>query len=222
MRASLAALFASLTLSVWPTGCAEIYSVPVETRAPAMLNMAPFSRVLVAGFAGTGVDEVDTNLETTRLLRSQLQRAIRPVKVVDAGPIPITDTALMDAGFWRRIGEEYPGALILTGSIVLSAETRAPRRSQEREDFDAVGRQVDAFAGVLPQLARILTVRLIFIDGRTGAVVDAGAFREEALYADSHAVPALASYFELMERIVPAVVGAVSDHKVTSARVLLQ
>lgn len=222
MRARLAATAGSLTLLAWLAGCIATYPVPVETRAPATLNMAPFARVLVAGFVGAGIDDVDCNLETVRLLRSQLRR-VRSLRIVDASAMSLTDAAFTDATFWKRVGEEYLDPLILTGSVELRAETRVDVERREREEFDSFGRRVvEATPTVTEIRAHILTARLLFIDGRTGAVVHADTFREETAHPMTHDVPALSSYFELMDRVVPTVLGTVSDHRVVGGRVLLK
>ena len=50
----------------------------------------------------------------------------------------------------------------------------------------------------------ILRPKFIFIDGRTGARVHSETFREEVLYNPNQDTPALSSYFELMDRLIPS------------------
>src|SRR5262249_455473 len=74
-------------------GCgASLYEVPVETPIPAKLDVSPFQRVLVAGFVAGGADEIDTNQETVRLLRSQL-RSKSELRVIDADVMQLVDVA---------------------------------------------------------------------------------------------------------------------------------
>src|SRR5439155_21058271 len=56
------------------------------------LDVAPFQRVLVAGFIAGGTEDVDANQETVRLLRSQL-RTKSQLKVIDADIMPLLEVA---------------------------------------------------------------------------------------------------------------------------------
>ena len=49
----------------------------------------------------------------------------------------------------------------------------------------------------------ILRPKFVFIDGRTGATMYPESYREEILYNAQQNTPALSSYFELMDRLVP-------------------
>ena len=74
-------------------GCgAALYEVPVETPIPAKLDVSAFQRVLVAGFVAGGADDIDTNQETVRLLRSQL-RSKSELRVIDADVMQLVDVA---------------------------------------------------------------------------------------------------------------------------------
>ncbi len=66
------------------SGCSAGYvEIPIETPIQPKLDVRPFSRVFVAGFVTGGSDEVDGNLETVRLLRSQLRNK-GSLRVIDA------------------------------------------------------------------------------------------------------------------------------------------
>ena len=74
-------------------GCGmTLYEVPVETPIPAKLDVSAFQRVLVAGFVAGGADDIDTNQETVRLLRSQL-RSKSELRVIDADVMQLVDVA---------------------------------------------------------------------------------------------------------------------------------
>ena len=55
----------------------SFYEIPIETPIQPKLDVSAFQRVLVAGFIAGGTDDVDANLETVRLLRSQLRTSRR-------------------------------------------------------------------------------------------------------------------------------------------------
>lgn len=87
-----ATIVISSALSLFTAACLSSYEVPVETPSRATLDTSPFRRVLVAGFLSGGTDEIDTNVETVRLLRSQLRSKSR-LHVIDAGVLPLADVA---------------------------------------------------------------------------------------------------------------------------------
>ena len=66
-----------------------------------------------------------------------------------------------------------------------------------------------------------LAPKFVFIDGRTGAQIYAEGFYEEALYSDSQNTPALSSYFELMDKLLPAFLNTLSTQKIRGTRILL-
>jgi hypothetical protein len=75
-------------LAVGVAGCASFYEIPIETPIAAKLDVSGFERVFMAGFLAGGTDDVDGNLETVRLLRSQL-RTKSSLRVVDADVLPL-------------------------------------------------------------------------------------------------------------------------------------
>ncbi|MEE8130672.1 MAG: hypothetical protein V3T48_10305, partial [Vicinamibacterales bacterium] len=54
-------------------GCTTFFDVPIETPLTPKLDISKFQRVLIAGFVSGGSEDVDANIETARLLRSQLR-----------------------------------------------------------------------------------------------------------------------------------------------------
>src|SRR5262249_59745971 len=70
----------------------DTFEIPIETPIQPKLDVSAFQRVLVAGFVAGGNDDVDTNQETVRLLRSQL-RTKSQLKVIDADLLPLMEVA---------------------------------------------------------------------------------------------------------------------------------
>ena len=102
--AQAAAAVGSVSVALVLAGCASPPAViPVETPVLATFDVSPFSRVLVAGFIGGGSDEIDANVETTRLLKSQLRNGSR-LKVVDASDalplLEMTTQTRREAAVW--------------------------------------------------------------------------------------------------------------------------
>src|SRR5918996_4630097 len=89
-RLSLKTLSCALVVGL--AGCASFYEIPIETPIAAKLDVSAFQRVFIAGFIAGGTDDVDGNLETVRLLRSQL-RMKSNLRVVDADVLPLMEAA---------------------------------------------------------------------------------------------------------------------------------
>ncbi len=80
------------------SGCTPGFvEIPLETPIQPKLDVRPFSRVFVAGFLTAGTDEVDGNLETVRLLRSQLRNK-GALRVIDADALALADQAAAGNG----------------------------------------------------------------------------------------------------------------------------
>src|SRR5437763_16569284 len=86
-----AAAVASGALMVAACGT-DFLEIPIETPIQPKLDVSPFQRVLVAGFVAGGTEDLDTNQETVRLLRSQL-RTKSQLKVIDADIMALIEIA---------------------------------------------------------------------------------------------------------------------------------
>ena len=251
MTAQLARTLSSVAVAALTAACASYSEIPIETPIRPTMDVSAFQRVLVAGFISGGTDDVDGNLETTRLLRSQL-RTKSGLRVIDsdalplmevasegrtaagaAGPAPATpkDEKEMDlysgvfanVEYWKKIGEEYQQPLIVTGTVLFTPHQRNSIVQREEEVYDSFGRRrVVPVRTYMERKGFVLTPKFIFIDGRTGTVMHSQSAREEILYNANQATPALSSYFELMDRVLPSFLSALSSQKVKGTRVLLQ
>ena len=83
---------ASLALLLVASACTSYYEIPIETPLKPKLDVSRFQRVLIAGFVAGGSDDIDANLETARLLRSQLRSESR-LQVVDAEVLDLLTVA---------------------------------------------------------------------------------------------------------------------------------
>ena len=265
-------------------GCTNYYEIPIETPIKPKLDVSAFQRVLVAGFIAGGTDDVDGNLETTRLLRSQL-RTKSDLRVIDTDVLPLMDVAVEEKGgtqeaktesakpdpasdgregkgeskaeskseapqpasadkppaikdakdlepyehifadveYWKRIGEEYQNPLIVTGTVMFTPHQRSGIVQREEEVYDSFGRRrVVPVRTYMERKGYILQPKFIFIDGRTGTVMHSENFREEVLYNANQSTPALSSYFELMDRLIPSFLSTLSSQKIKGTRVLLE
>jgi hypothetical protein len=299
MTARTAAAAASVALALTLVACTNFYEVPIETPIQPKMDVSPFQRVLIAGFLAGGSEDVDANLETVRLLRSQL-RSKSSLRVIDADVLPLIELAneqrekpeapstTGDAGstsegttapqpaptstnggsatpqataapgtngkpsantgqsaeqtrikdekdlqplegifanvdFWKKIGEEYQNPLIVTGSVLFSAHARSGFVQREQEVYDAYGRRrVVPVRTYMERKGFILQPKFVFIDGRTGTTLYSESFKEEVLYSPQQSTPALSSYFELMDRLIPSFLSTLSSQKIKGSRVLLK
>src|SRR5215217_7701822 len=92
MTARSAATIVSVVLLAAVSACTNFFEVPIETPISPKMDVSAFRRVLVAGFISGGTDDVDANLETVRLLRSQL-RSKSGLRVIEAEVLPLAELA---------------------------------------------------------------------------------------------------------------------------------
>jgi len=302
MTARTAAAAASFTLALTLVACTNFYEVPIETPIQPKMDVSPFQRVLIAGFLAGGSEDVDANLETVRLLRSQL-RSKSSLRVIDADVLPLIDLAneqrdkpaapasngsdggsttttegttppqtpppstngngsataapptngqgtngkaaqsaaaeqtrikdekdlqplegiFANVDFWKKIGEEYQNPLIVTGTVLFAPKTSNALVQRDQEVFDSFGRRRTVPTRTfMERKGFTLRPKFVFIDGRTGATMYSESYREEILYNAQQNTPALSSYFELMDRLVPNFLSALSSQKIKGTRVLLK
>jgi hypothetical protein len=265
---SVAAMLAAAAVACGPS----YFEIPIETPIRPKMDVSPFQRVLVAGFVAGGSDDVDTNLETVRLLRSQL-RTKSSLKVIDADVMPLIEIAqdqskpaddstaagasqqaagtnggnpstsdamalpktikeekdlepyerlFANTAYWKTIGEEYQNPLIVTGTVLFAPKTSNAIVQRDQEVFDSFGRRSTVPTRTFQERKGfLLQPKFVFIDGRTGTTMYSERYREEILYNAQQNTPALSSYFELMDRLVPNFLSALSDQKIKGTRVLL-
>lgn len=266
----------SLAIVAAAVSCTNYLEVPVETPLQPKLDASDFQRILIAGFVTGGSEDVDTNLETARLLRSQL-RSNSEFQVIDADVIELTAIAeeqggslssaesdrgkieadpaaapdeavdegeegedetperyseedlqalehiFADTSYWRQIGEEFQNPLIVTGTVYFTPHQRSGMVTREREIYDEFGRrQVAPVRAYRDRRGYVLSPKFIFIDGRTGATLYTERHREEILYDSARNTPALSSYFELMDRLLPSFLSTLSAESVKGTRILLK
>jgi len=287
MTARNAAAASSLVLAgaLVLAGCTGFYEIPIETPIQPKMDVSGFQRVLVAGFISGGSEDVDANLETVRLLRSQLLTK-SPLRVIEADALPLAEIAasealkessdgsitnssagvmppgqiptanvvnspeprpeakdakksepkinnekdlakfdkiFADVAYWKKLGEEYQTPLIVTGTVLFTPNQTSGFVMTNREVYDAYGRRsVVPVRTYMERKGFILQPRFVFIDGRSGAILYSETFHEEVLYPQNQSVPALSTYFELMDRVIPSFLSTLSAQKIRGTRVLLK
>lgn len=128
-----------------------------------------------------------------------------------------------DVAYWKKLGEEYQNPLIVTGVVYFSDINKSGIVESPREVYDAMGRrQVVSVRQWMDRKGFAIAPKFIFIDGRTGTQLYTDSYREETLYSAAQNTPALSSYFELMDRLVPGFLNTLSSQKIKSTRTLLK
>ena len=254
MTARLAKILSGAAAVILTAACTNYYEIPIETPIRPKLDVSAFQRVLVAGFIAGGSEDVDGNLETTRLLRSQL-RTKSELRVIDTDVLPLMEVAtedrtepaeapasegsepaikedsdleqyehvFADVDYWKRIGEEFQQPLIVTGTVMFAPQARSGIVQRDQEVYDSFGRRrVVPVRTYMERKGYVLRPRFIFIDGRTGTVLHSENYREEILYNANQQSPALSSYFELMDRLIPSFLSTLSSQRIKGTRILLQ
>src|SRR3954462_10867328 len=125
MTARSAATIASLVLLTLTSACTNFFEVPIETPLSPKMDVTAFRRVLVAGFISGGTDDVDANLETVRLLRSQL-RTKSGLRVIEADVLPLAELAADKA---KASAAATPAASEANGNlprVATDVQTAAP------------------------------------------------------------------------------------------------
>lgn len=319
MTARSAAKIGSVLLALVAGACTNFYEIPIETPIQPKLDVTPFQRVHVVGFIAGGSDDVDANLETVRLLRSQL-RTRSNLRVIEADVLPLAEIAQEQAreaqqggapastnngspntnatlapeggdrragrpegapdpqtppaegqqekpagqppqeqqarppaedqgadqqplavrikdekdlaayerlfanvNYWKKLGEEFQQPLIVTGTVFFTPQQKSGIVTQQQEQYDQLGRRVLVPRRIyMERKGFVLRPKFVFIDGRTGTTLYTESFREERLYPAQTNTPALSSYFEMMDTLVPSFLNTLSAQKVKGTRVLLK
>lgn len=151
------------------------------------------------------------------------QPAPLPAKIKDENDLEPYERLFANTSYWKKIGEEYQNPLIVTGTVLFMPTATSGFVNRERETFDPTGRRSVATERVyLERKGFVLRPKFIFIDGNTGATLYTESYREDVLNNAQDNTPALSSYFELMDKLVPNFLSALSSQKIKGTRVLLK
>jgi hypothetical protein len=146
-----------------------------------------------------------------------------PLKIQTEADLEPYATIFDDVEYWKRIGQEYQAPLIVTGSVLFRNLSESGIRSRPVEYVDEAGRvTVQEERGFVDMKGFSLTPTFVFIDGRTGEQLYSESFHEEALYQSSQNTPALSSYFELMDKLLPGFLNTLNTQRIRGTRVLIK
>ena len=181
-------------------------------------------RVSALRLAGTAGLAGDHRVVRDRPRASEPPRRVAlPKQIKEEKDLEPYERLFANTAYWKRIGEQFQNPLIVTGTVLFSPHTRSGYVQRDQEMYDSFGRrQVRPISTYMERKGFILRPKFVFIDGRTGATMYSESYREEILYNAQQNTPALSSYFELMDRMVPNFLSALSSQKIKGTRVLLK
>jgi hypothetical protein len=151
------------------------------------------------------------------------QPLVLPQRIKEEKDLEPYERLFANTAYWKKIGEEYQNPLIVTGTVLFTPHSRSGFVQRDQEVYDSFGRRrVVPVRTYQERKGFILRPKFVFIDGRSGATIYSESYREEILYNAQQNTPALSSYFELMDRLVPNFLSALSSQKIKGTRVLLK
>jgi len=151
---------------------------------------------------------------------NEMQLAAR---IKDEKDLAAYERIFANTAYWKKLGEEFQQPLIVTGTVLFTPQQKSGIVTQQREVYDQLGRRVPMMQRVyMERKGYVLRPKFVFIDGRTGATIYSESFREERLYPAQTNTPALSSYFEMMDTLIPSFLNTLSTQKVRGTRVLLR
>jgi hypothetical protein len=128
-----------------------------------------------------------------------------------------------DPNFWKGIAAEHEKPLIVTGTIQFTEIAKSGMQSRNKPVTNALGMTEYTTVQEYSDLKGFsLAPKFIFIDGRTGMPLYSESFLEETLYPTTTNTPALSSYFELMDKLLPGFLNALSSQRIRGTRTLLK
>ena len=145
-------------------------------------------------------------------------------KIVNDADLKNYEQIFADEEFWKKIAADFDGPLIVTGSVLFTEVSKAGMVTKPQAFVDPQSGQ-ESYRNVMEysdMKGYALTPKFIFIDGRTGKELYSETYREEALYAAGQNTPALSSYFEMMDKLLPAFLNTLSSQKIKGSRTLLK
>ncbi len=145
------------------------------------------------------------------------------LSVKDAADLKQYEELFADAEYWKKIGAEYQDPLIVTGSVLFTPIERSGMVSRPQASINELGQeQYRSVREYSDMKGYALTPKFVFIDGRTGQMLHTEEYQEEVLYPSTQNTPALSSYFELMDKLLPSFLNTLSTQKIRGSRILLK
>ena len=184
-----------------------------------ILTLIDIAKEQSLGTPGNAPDDVTSG--STPSVRPASQTLALPKDIKEEKDLEPYERLFANTAYWKRIGEEYQNPLIVTGTVLFSSRSTSGFVQRDQETYDSLGRRiVRPVRQYMERKGFILRPKFVFIDGRTGATMYSESYREEILYNAQQNTPALSSYFELMDKLLPGFLNTLSTQKIKGLRIL--
>jgi hypothetical protein len=143
-------------------------------------------------------------------------------RIKDEKDLQPYESIFSDEEYWKRIGEEYQQPLIVTGSVLFMEISKSGPQSsvqETRPGRPARDQRSPPLCGSEGLRARP-EIRLHRRPHREQLCAE--QFHEEVLYPTTQNTPALSSYFELMDKLLPGFLNTLSTQKIKGTRILIK
>ena len=212
-------------------GASAAQSAAVEVHSPRHRSRSVTAR---GDAAGQGKDEPAATPRRREPRAADGQQPAAPTRCASSGAeaqqirnekdLERYQGIFADVAFWKKIGEEYQNPLIVTGTVLFTPNQTSgfvTRRPGSLRSAGAAKRRpgpgVHGAEGIQPPAE----VRLHRRPHRRARSTPKRC-SEEILYPAQQNTPALSSYFELMDQLVPNFLSTLSTQKIRGTRVLLK
>ena len=174
-------LTASALLLLVASACTSYYEVPIETPLQPKLEVSRFQRILVAGFLAGGSNDVDANLETARLLKSQLRNESR-LDVIDAEVLDLLTIAEIEGDVVTDNTDSLGRSTQQTNDLAGDTEEEDLLSEEELEAYESIFANVSYWRqlGEEHQNPLIVTGSVYFTPHQRAGMIS----REREIYDD--------------------------------------
>jgi len=189
----------------------DVVRVTLSVPVPERIDMTGVRRILVTRLVvDQEVREFNLTKELVEVIRRDLRQKAR-LGMIDVDPPPLPEQPLpqllANTGFWRRMAEQHEADLIITGQTSFKVADRSGYV------------HVDAISPLTGQRVRrtqfvereafILDLRVFFLRGSTGELLDEDHFNGEDTY-NGRGTDELAGMFDLYEQMAEDIRGIVA------------
>ena len=120
------------------TACSSgnYFKIRMEIPAPKEVSLDGFDNIILTDFLiKSEISDFDANQELVDYLSSELSLELgKEVAVQEANPVD--EAAFEDDAFWKDLVGDTGGALVITGSLDYTQETRKALVGKERKPYD--------------------------------------------------------------------------------------
>lgn len=215
-------------------GCATGHTARVELPAAPSANVLGYTRVLVAGFIAGGVESVDVNQETARIVRMAL-RSRGSGQVIEREPLDLFIMAARADREANGLGAEFdvspasskrPAAPDTDDRVFVDRPFWRRLGEEYSEPLILTGTVAFTFVGsrmeertVGRRTVRVwlngyrLSLRVVVISGRTDEIIGSDIVLPLTAHAATGREGPLAIYFKLMDQMMPSILAALGQER---------